>query len=136
MLRKRTIQGLQPIKWRLGLALVLSYVVASLALVVAPGSVPKAHAAVPVQYCNPSTDYACFMVTARSGLTVRSGPSTGYPALMTLRYGTWVQICQVLGQNIGGNSIWDYIGVANSAFVSDYWMSTPTFGTTIRYACP
>jgi uncharacterized protein YraI len=132
MLHVRRMPG----RFRLGLTLVLASAVASLALVVAPITAPSAYANVPIQYCNPSTDYACFMVTARAGLNVRTGPSSGYPVVMTLRYGTWVQVCQVLGQNVGGNSIWDFVGMANSAFVSDYWMSTPTFGTTIRYACP
>jgi hypothetical protein len=71
------------------------------------------------------------MVTAPAGLNMHTDTNSAAPVLGTFPYGTWVHICEVLGQNIEGNSIWDFVG--GGGYVSDYWMSTPTFGTTMYY---
>jgi hypothetical protein len=88
-----------------------------------------------IPYCEPRSPNAgwCFMVIARAGLRVHDDRRTDAPVVTTLPYGTYVNICQELGENVGGNSIWD--NVEGVGFVSDYWMSTSTFGTQMLYPC-
>jgi uncharacterized protein YraI len=99
---------------------------------------PPALADAPVSGCY-AGDPACFAVRAQPGVNVRSGPGTNYPVVGWLAYGTEVNLCQVMGENVGGNAIWDYVGNASPAFVADYWMNTPTYGTdpnARQYSCP
>jgi hypothetical protein len=108
-----------------------------MALMVIPVT-PPALADAPVGGCYGPGDSACFAVTAQPGVNVRSGPGTNYPVVGWLTQG--MHICQVMGENVGGNAIWDYVGSGgSSAFVADFWMDTPTYGTdptNMRYSCP
>lgn len=72
--------------------------------------------------------------TGRDGLYERSGPSQGYAVVGLLREGSPVDIaCQVYGQDINGSSVWDRL--SNGAYVSDYYVSTPNFGSFSVGAC-
>jgi len=102
---------------------------------------PAAHADPGDSYLNSCTDpanQACF--GSYAAVNLRNGPGTGYASEGLLYPGTIVSLCQVLGQNVGGNYIWDYVGVDPDAgtglFVSDYYMNTPTYGTNRAYPCP
>src|SRR5262249_28730538 len=102
---------------------------------------PAAHADpgdISLHACTDPANQACF--GPYTAVNLRNGPSTGYDREGVLYPGTIVSLCQVLGQNIGGNYIWDYVGVdpdrGTGLFVSDYYMNTPTFGTNRAYPCP
>lgn len=94
---------------------------------------------------NPCTDpanQACFSPRVNN-LNLRNGPGTGFASEGTIGTSTVVSLCQVMGQNIGGNAIWDFVGTDPDAgtglFVSDFYMNTPTFGTNPsdrKYPCP
>lgn len=93
--------------------------------------------------CNSSPTYpGCG--TPTTWVNVRYGPGTGYGVATSIApnsgpssgsYG----FCQELGENVGGNYIWDVIGLdANGyqkLYVSDYYMNTPTYGTTRMWPC-
>jgi uncharacterized protein YraI len=87
-----------------------------------------------------SSSTGCFGTTAT--VNVRSGPGTGYQAVDLQGPGSYFDICQVMGENISGNAIWDYVGYQDGGgglFISDYYMNTPTFGTRPedrQYPCP
>lgn len=58
-------------------------------------------------------------------INVRSGPSTAYPVVGRIYYGTWIDIgCQAWGSSVGGSSIWDRLNVPNGGgWISDYWVN-------------
>ena len=105
------------------------------------GNAPAAHADpgdITLNGCTDPANQACF--DPYTAVNLRNGPGTGYAIEGVLYPGTVVSLCQVLGQNINGNSIWDYVGndpdAGTGLFVSDYYMNTPTFGSDIKYPCP
>ncbi len=66
-------------------------------------------------------------VWATDGLYVHSGPGTGYSHVGLLYYHTWATVgCWAVGNAIGGNPYWDWIGWG---WVPDYWFYT---GATIN----
>lgn len=61
-----------------------------------------------------------------SGVNVRSGPGTQFALVRVASRGERVQIvCQQVGTNVRGSSIWDQIGAGE--WVSDYFVQTPVF---------
>jgi surface antigen/uncharacterized protein YraI len=69
-----------------------------------------------------------YLTTASPSLNVRSGPSTADAIVGSLAYHSSITIaCQTTGATVDGSAIWDEIG--SGRFVSDYWVSTPNFGT-------
>lgn len=76
----------------------------------------------------------------RTTVSVRVGPSRRYEAVATTDPTQVYWICQVLGENVGGNAVWDYVGVdlnrGVGLFVADHEMDTPSFGTTLVAPCP
>ena len=82
--------------------------------------------------------YGCASPTAN--LNVRSGPGTSYSILGSISSGSGPYgLCQVLGSDVNGNYIWDIIGIdgdtEGNLFVSDYYMNTTSYGTTMEYPC-
>lgn len=63
---------------------------------------------------------------ASSGLSVRSGPGAGFPALGSLPYNTQVTVYfYEAGSNVSGDPYWDVIIYGNQyGFISDYWTYT------------
>lgn len=58
-------------------------------------------------------------VVARSGLVVRTGPSTDYRAAGSKEYGTVVGIaCRMNGQRVEGNPVWYKLSDASYAWSS------------------
>lgn len=58
------------------------------------------------------------------GLTMRTGPGTGYPAVGTLSDGQQVAVlCQVAGDHVGGTNLWSLISFGGSqVYVSDNYL--------------
>lgn len=74
-------------------------------------NIPTAHADpgdVTLNGCTDPANQACF--DPYTAVNLRNGPGTGYAREGPLYPGTVVSLCQVLGENINGNSIWDYVG--------------------------
>ncbi|WP_324790308.1 glycoside hydrolase domain-containing protein [Streptomyces sp. H51] len=69
-----------------------------------------------------------YQVTAPAGLTERSGPGTGYPAVGTSPGGAlaWVT-CRRTGSTVGTTNIWDRLD--NGHYVSDRYVATPSTAT-------
>lgn len=62
--------------------------------------------------------------TGGVGLNVRPGPSSGSGYVTTLPEGASVSIsCQVWGQDVGGNAVWDYLP-AYGGYASDFYLWT------------
>ncbi|MBD0841271.1 glycoside hydrolase domain-containing protein [Streptomyces sp. TRM68416] len=63
-----------------------------------------------------------YQVTATGGLTERSGPGSGYPAVGTSPNGAlaWVT-CQRAGTTVGTTKVWNRLD--NGRYVSDYYVS-------------
>lgn len=58
-------------------------------------------------------------VVARSGLVVRTGPSTHYQAVGSKRYGTVVRItCRMNAQRVEGNPVWYKLSDSSYAWSS------------------
>lgn len=72
-------------------------------------------------------------------VNIRLDPNTSEPPTGQLSPGQIVGFCQVLGQDIKGNSIWDLVGTDDNTggpvYVSDYYMNTPSFGTNMVAPC-
>ncbi|WDZ83650.1 SH3 domain-containing protein [Micromonospora cathayae] len=66
------------------------------------------------------------MKNAPSGLTVRSGPGTGYSAVGTLANGQKVEVdCWGYGTSVNGYNIWSRLySPAGQRWVSDYYLTT------------
>lgn len=91
-------------------------VVGAAASVVTVGLVTPAHAAETVQ--------AHVVGTGGEQLYIRSGPGTGHGIIGALNEGDYVDIsCQVDGESIYGNVVWDYLP-AFGGFSSDYYLYT------------
>ena len=80
--------------------------------------------AVPVLTAPPAAaDVSAYVTgTEGAGLNVRPGPSSGSGYLTNLPEGTSVTVsCQAYGDDVGGNSVWDYLpayqGYASDAYV-------------------
>lgn len=66
-----------------------------------------------------------YKVTSTTPLNARSGPATSYGVVTTHSPGSTLSVvCQTTGQKVGTSSVWDRL--INGAWVSDYWVSTPS----------
>jgi hypothetical protein len=75
-----------------------------------------------------ATSYGPYQTTASPSLNERSAPSTSSSVTGTLPDGSTIYIaCQTTGTSVDGSAIWDQL--ANGSYVSDYWTTTPNFGT-------
>jgi uncharacterized protein YraI len=73
-----------------------------------------------------------YRVTSSTALNARSGPSTSYPVVATYNPGATIGVmCQIQSQKVGTTPVWDRL--TNGAWVSDYYMSTPSKTT---YSAP
>ena len=66
-----------------------------------------------------------FQVTAKDGLSQRSGPGASYPKQGTLPSGSlaWTY-CQKAGSTVATTKVWDRIDT--NRYVSDYFVTTPS----------
>jgi uncharacterized protein YraI len=67
-----------------------------------------------------------FHITATISLSTRTGPGTNHPVAGSLAPGAGVNIvCQTYGTYVNGSPVWDKLD--NGQFVTDYYVSTPTY---------
>lgn len=75
-----------------------------------------------------------FQVTAKSYLTQRTGPGTGYSSSGSLPTGALARVlCQRAGSKYGTTSVWDKLN--NGRYVTDYLVATPS-NTTYSVPIP
>jgi uncharacterized protein YraI/lysophospholipase L1-like esterase len=68
------------------------------------------------------------IANATISVTLRSGPGTNTSSVGSAAPNSSVDIaCQTVGGDVNGSRIWDRL--TSGAFVSDYWVSTPIYGS-------
>ncbi|MGQ4732746.1 SH3 domain-containing protein [Streptomyces sp. Ju416(a)] len=70
--------------------------------------------------------WCAYVQKAPNGLTIRSGPGTGYSAIGTVRNGTKLEIdCWAYGTSVNGYNIWARLySPTGLKYVSDYYLTT------------
>ena len=128
MLLRKTLRGF--------LIAAAAVVVLAPTVALAAAEAPAAYAAV-AQACPYNGSLAC--ADPYTPVNMREGTDTASTIVGVLYPGQIVGFCQILGQDIGGNSIWDWIGNDSSGiavYVSDYYMNTSSYGTNMVFPCP